>query len=123
MPFDRNIAMASISTPKVFAGMVNCGPRVLRHGSTSRADEFIAPVESLVGSVRREYPDRVIVLHERQLRQILKQYFAYCHEVRPHRSLAHESPILRPVLLPHRGKVFEIPFVAGLHHQYLRQAA
>ncbi|HRY50402.1 MAG TPA: integrase core domain-containing protein [Candidatus Paceibacterota bacterium] len=42
-------------------------------------------VERLIGSIRRECLDRVIVLHERQLRQMLKQFLAYYHEVRPHR--------------------------------------
>jgi putative transposase len=80
-------------------------------------------IERLVGSIRRECLDRVIVLSERQLREILEQYFAYYHEVRPHRSLAHDSPIPRPVQLSDRGKVIEMPLVGGLHHQYLRQAA
>jgi transposase InsO family protein len=80
-------------------------------------------VERLIGSMRRECLDGVIVLHERQLHQILKHFLAYYHEVRPHRSLAHDSPIPRPVQLPDRGKVIEIPLVGGLHHQYLRQAA
>jgi transposase InsO family protein len=80
-------------------------------------------VERSIESIRRECLDRVIVLHARQPRQILKQFFAYYHEVRPHRSLAHDSPIPRPVQLPDRGKVIEIPLVGGLHHQYRRQAA
>ena len=80
-------------------------------------------VERLVGSVRRECLDRVIVFHEQQLRRILESYFEYYHEVRPHRSLSHDSPIPRPVESPDRGKVIEMPRVGGLHHQYLRQAA
>ena len=47
----------------------------------------------------------------------------YYHKVRPHRSLAHDSPIPRPVESPDRGKVIEMPLVGGLHHHYLRQAA
>ena len=66
---------------------------------------------------------RVIVFNERQLRQILESYFEYYHRVRPHRALAHDSPIPRPVESPDRGKVIEMPLVGGLHHQYLRQAA
>ena len=45
------------------------------------------------------------------------------HQVRPHRSLSHDSPIPRPVESPDRGRVIEMPMVGGLHHQYLRQAA
>ena len=80
-------------------------------------------VERLVGSIRRECLDRVIVFHERQLRQLLESYFQYYHKVRPHRSLDHDSPIPRPVESPDRGKVIELPLVGGLHHHYLRQAA
>ena len=80
-------------------------------------------VERLVGSIRRECLDRVIVFNERQLRQILESYFEYYHKVRPHRSLSHDSPIPRPVESPERGKVIERPLVSGLHHHYLRQAA
>jgi transposase InsO family protein len=80
-------------------------------------------VERLVGSIRRECLDRVIVFHERQLRQILESYFEYYHRVRPHRSLAHDSLFPRPVESPQCGKVIEMPQVGGLHHHYLRQAA
>ena len=80
-------------------------------------------VERLVGSIRRECLDRVIVFNERQLRQILQSFIDYYHEIGPHRSLSHDSPIPRPVQPPERGKVIEMPRVGGLHHHYLRQAA
>ena len=80
-------------------------------------------VERLVGSIRRECLDRVIVFKERQLRRILESCFEYYHKARPHRSLSHDSPIPRPVESPERGKVIEMPLVGGLHHHYLRQAA
>jgi len=80
-------------------------------------------VERLVGSIRRECLDRVIVFEEQQLRRILQSYFEYYHRVRPHRSLSHDSPIPRPVESPDRGKVIELSQVGGLHHRYLRQAA
>jgi len=80
-------------------------------------------VERLVGSIRRECLDHVLVFNERQLRQILESYFEYYHRVRPHRSLSHDSPIPRPVESPQCGNVVELPLVGGLHHRYLRQAA
>ena len=80
-------------------------------------------IERLIGSVRRECLDHVIVLNEGQLRQVLTSYFQYYHEVRPHRSLEHDSPIPRPLQSPERGKVIEMPLLGGLHHHYLRQAA
>ena len=80
-------------------------------------------VERLVGSIRRECLERVIVLNERQLRRVLESYFEYYHHARPHRSLDHDSPVPRPVESPDCGKVIELPLVGGLHHRYLRQAA
>jgi len=80
-------------------------------------------VERLVGSIRRECLDRVILFNERQLRQLLEGYLDYYHRLRPHRSLDHDSPIPRPVESPDRGKVVEMPLLGGLHHHYLRQAA
>jgi putative transposase len=80
-------------------------------------------VERLVGSIRRECLDRVIVFNERQLRQLLEGYLAYYHNLRPHRSLGHDSPVPRPVQPPERGTVIEMALVGGLHHHYLRQAA
>ena len=80
-------------------------------------------VERLVGSIRRECLDRVIVFNERQLRHVLESYFKYYHEVRPQRGLSHDSPIPRPVELPERGDVIEMPLLGGLHHHYLREAA
>ena len=80
-------------------------------------------VERLVGSIRRECLDRVIVFNERQLRHVLESYFQYYHAVRPHRGLSHDSPIPRPVESPERGDVIEMPLLGGLHHHYLRAAA
>jgi transposase InsO family protein len=80
-------------------------------------------VKRLVGSIRRECLDRVIVFNERQLRHILQSYLEYYHRVRPHRSLEHDSPVPRAVESSDCGKVIELPLVGGLHHRYLRQAA
>ena len=80
-------------------------------------------VERLIGSIRRECLDRVIVFHEQQLKQLLESYCEYYHKVRPHPSLSHDSPIPRPIQSPDCGTVIEIPLIGGLHHHYLRQAA
>jgi len=80
-------------------------------------------VERLVGSIRRECLDQVIVFNPRQLRQLLQSYLDYYHHFRPHRSLDHDSLVPRPVESPDRGQVIELPLVGGLHHRYLRQAA
>jgi hypothetical protein len=80
-------------------------------------------VERLVGSIRRECLDHVIVLGERHLLQILKSYFAYYHRARTHRSLGKDAPEPRAVQPPSMGKIVELLEVGGLHHRYERRAA
>jgi putative transposase len=80
-------------------------------------------VERLIGSIRREVLNHVIVLNERHLQRILTSYVAYYHRWRCHRSLAMDCPQSRPVHPPERGKVTVVPEVGGLHHHYERRAA
>lgn len=80
-------------------------------------------VERLIGSIRRECLDHVVVLHERHLQRILTSYFAYYHRWRTHLSLAMDCPEPRPVHAPDHGRVIAIPEVGGLHHHYERMAA
>ena len=79
-------------------------------------------VERLLGSIRRECLNHVIVLNERHLLRILRSYFAYYHESRTHLSLDRNSPIQREVDPPECGKLIAIPQVGGLHHRYCRAA-
>ncbi len=79
-------------------------------------------VERLIGSIRRECLNRVIVLNERHLRGILSSYFVYYHESRTHLSLNRNAPAPRRVEHPSEGKVVAIPQVGGLHHRYRRVA-
>ena len=78
--------------------------------------------ERLVGTLRRELLDRVIILNERHLRQLLSSYLAYYHEARPHMALHHNAPEPRAVEAPERGRVVAEPMVGGLHHRYRRCA-
>lgn len=78
--------------------------------------------ERLLGSMRRECLDHVIVLNEAHLRRILADYLAYHHEARTHRSLDRNAPVPREVEPPERGEVIAIPTVGGLHHRYTRAA-
>ena len=82
-----------------------------------------AYVERLIGSIRRECLDHVIVLRESGLRRILKSYFAYYERSRTHLSLAKDAPIPRAQQPPELGRVIELPEVGGLHHRYERRAA
>jgi transposase InsO family protein len=80
-------------------------------------------VERLIGSVRRECLDHVLVRSERHLRRILTRYFAYYHRARTHLSLEKDAPDTRPIARPAFGHVIQIPEVGGLHHRYERRAA
>ncbi len=79
-------------------------------------------VERLIGSLRRECLDHVIVLSAAHLRRILTAYLCYDHEARPHLALARNTPVPRAVEPPSRGKVIAIPHVGGLPHRYARAA-
>jgi transposase InsO family protein len=78
--------------------------------------------ERLIGSIRRECLDHVLVLSEPHLRRILTAYFAYYHRARTHLSLDKDAPDVRPVERPEAGRVVALPEVGGLHHRYVRQA-
>ncbi len=79
-------------------------------------------VERIIGSIRRDCLDHVIVLNERHLRRILTDYFHYYHHARAHLSPDRNSPVPREVEPPECGKVSSIPMVGGLHHRYRRAA-
>src|SRR3974377_1201145 len=74
--------------------------------------------ERLIGTLRRECLDRVIILSEMHLRRILSAYAAYYNQVRTHLALQKDSPLHRAV--QHSGAIVAIPILAGLHHQYVR---
>jgi len=80
-------------------------------------------VERLIGTIRRECLDHIIVLNETGLRRILKLYLEYYERTRTHLSLDKDAPIPRTVQPPELGKVVELPEVGGLHHRYERWAA
>src|SRR3989441_1401762 len=79
--------------------------------------------ERLIGSIRRECLNHVLVLGERHLRRTLAQYFAYYHRARTHLSLEKDAPHGRAIERPELGKVISIREVGGLHHRYARRAA
>ena len=80
-------------------------------------------VERLIGSIRRECLDHVIVFNERSLRRILRSYVDYHQHFRTHLSLDKDAPLTRKMQPPELGQVIEMPEVGGLHHRYLRRAA
>jgi transposase InsO family protein len=80
-------------------------------------------VERLIGSIRRECLDHVVVLHEQHLRRLLTEYFHYYHLWRTHRALDMDCPLPRAVQRLGDGSIREVPEVGGLHHHYERRAA
>ena len=79
-------------------------------------------VERLIGSVRRECLDHLIVLSEAHLLRALTKYFEYYHRSRTHQSLAGNSPVPRDIEPPERGTIVGTPVLGGLHHSYRRAA-
>ena len=79
--------------------------------------------ERLIGSIRRECLDHVIVFNETHLRRTLAGYISYYHKTRTHLSLAKDAPSPRRVQAVTDGDVIVIPEVGRLHHRYERRAA
>ena len=82
-----------------------------------------AYVERVIGSIRRECLDHVIVLSVAGLQRVLADYVAYYMNTRTHLSLGKDAPASRPVTPLSAGRIVEIPQVNGLHHRYDRAAA
>ena len=101
-----------------------------RVASMGIEDVLIAPrspwqnpyVERVIGSVRRECSDHVVILNERHLRRILSRYLDDDHGSRTHLSLVKDAPHGRPVS-GGQGTIVPFPKVGGLHHRYERLAA
>jgi len=80
-------------------------------------------VERVIGTLRRECLDHVVILGEGHLRRIIRQFLTYYHGTRTHLALDKDAPERRSVQPSESGTVIEIPQVGGLHHRYERRAA
>lgn len=80
-------------------------------------------IERLIGTVRRECLDHVIVLSDRHLSRVLRGYVEYYQGSRTHLGLAKECPVPRSIEPPEIGPIRKRPMVGGLHHRYFREAA
>jgi transposase InsO family protein len=80
-------------------------------------------VERVIGSIRRECLDHVIVLNEAHLRRVLTSCLRYYHRSRTHLALEKDTPDRRPAAKTSRGPIIVTPEVGGLHHRYERRAA
>jgi transposase InsO family protein len=79
--------------------------------------------ERVIGTIRRDCLDHVIVLSEQHLRRILRKYLEYYHGSRTHLALGKDTPDLRQRESADGGNVIALPMVGGLHHRYTRRAA
>jgi transposase InsO family protein len=82
-----------------------------------------AYVERVIGSIRRECIDHIVIFNERHLRRVLSSYVDYYQRTRTHLSLDKDCPDSRTIMPRRFGKVIAIPLVGGLHHRYERLAA
>jgi putative transposase len=80
-------------------------------------------VERVIGSIRRDCLDHVIVLNESHLRRVLTSYLRYYHHSRTHLGLEKDTPDRRPIAETSVGHIVATPEVGGLHHRYERRAA
>ena len=80
-------------------------------------------VERLIGSIRWECLDHMIVWNEGSLGRILHSYFHYYEGSRTHLALAKDAPVPRAVDQPENGRIEAISQIGGLHHRYQRRAA
>src|SRR5882757_6751671 len=91
----------------------------IRDGPTAPASPWQNGfAERLIGPVRRECVDHIIVLGEMHLRRVLKSYADYYNCVRTHRSLDKDAPVSRPV--QRTGVISSRAILGGLHHRYAR---
>jgi transposase InsO family protein len=74
--------------------------------------------ERLIGTLRRECLDQVVIFSEMHLRRILSAYAAYYNQARTHLALQKDAPLHRGV--QRSGAIVAIPILAGLHRQYVR---
>jgi transposase InsO family protein len=80
-------------------------------------------VEHMIGSIRRECLDHVVVLHQRHLHRLLSAYFDHYHRWRCHQALAMDCPEPRPIQGREQGAVVEVAEGGGLYRHYERRAA
>ena len=112
--FDRDAKFSA----EVISTVKQNGTEPIRTAFRSPWQNGIA--ERWVGSVRRDLLDHVIVLNQRHLRRLLKEYIRYYHEDRTHLGLGKDTPSGRvPASVPPlANKIISFPRLGGLHHRY-----
>ena len=80
-------------------------------------------MERVIGSIRRESLDHMIIFNEKQLRRVLREYLTYYHDSRIHLGLEKDYPVPRRVEAPDLGSICKKPVVGGFHHRHFCEAA
>jgi len=91
--------------------------------SAARSPWQRAYVERVIGTIRRECLDHVVVLNQRDLSLHLQAFLNYYHRTRTHLGLEKDTPDRRPIQSRNAGRVISIPEAGGLHHRYERRVA
>jgi transposase InsO family protein len=125
-PFDRNPRYLLRDRDRIFGDDFTMQVKdmgIKQVLSAPRSPWQRACIERLIGTLRRECPDHVIVFNEASLYRHVKSFAACYHESRTHLSSGKDAPEPRPVQSPELGRIVAIPQVGGLHHRYERRAA
>ncbi len=109
---DRDCAYGETSRKRLSARGIRDGP------TAPRSPWQNGYVERVIGSIRRELLDHVVVTGECHLRHLLRDYADYHNSWRTHLGLAKDTPLSRPI--QHRGAIRSMPKLGGLHHAYVR---
>ncbi len=105
-------------------GRVTCSHGAREEVLTAPRSPWQNPfVERVIGCIRRECLDHVIIWNERALRHQLGRYLIYYHQGRAHLSLDKDPPVPRATQTPSDHQIVAVPHVGGLHHHYERRAA
>jgi len=91
---------------------------ILASPVTPKSPWQIGYVERVIGSIRRECLDHIVVFSAAHLRRVLNGYSEYYNAMRTHLRIAKEAPVHSPLEVA--GSVVSCPFLGGLHHQYAR---
>jgi len=110
---------AEITRPGAIGNRSRRWPRaVLRLRTIVSRPLAVGNVERLIGSIRRECMDHLLVFNAEHFRRILAKYASYYNEVRTHVSIRKDAPCRRPI--ERSGDIVSYPILGGLHHRYAR---
>ena len=112
----------------VRSGFRTSGPSTAKPGIADVVSARASPrqnpyVERLIGSIRRECLEHVIVINAAHYRRVLRAYSRHYHRSRTHLGLEKDTPDHRPIAGASTGQIVAIPEAGGLHHRYERGAA